>query len=149
MSLRNFVKVVKRDVLKRKDKVIKGIIVVEKDDNKIDGWSSYKFSNAVASYAGEPIGINRQHFQYDSVAKYMTRTFNAICSEAGVQCTVAMDPSDYQQLYHFKNFGDRLVRIEWNDEIRLIEPGESVTLKTRGAAYSQEIPRITPLNNGV
>lgn len=133
MSLRNFVKVVKRDVLKKKEKfpiiVVDAPTVIDDKDLMVAGWSSYKF-----------------HYE---VGKYMTRTFNAICSEAGVQCTVAMDPSDYQQLYHFKNFGDRLVRIEWNDEIRLIEPGESVTLKARGAAYSQEIPRITPLNNGV
>lgn len=135
MSIRNLVKVVKRDVLKVKEPEVVKDIVAEKesyDGSLLSGYSSYRFHQTYS----------------DLAAKYMTRTFNAICSEAGVQCTVAMDPSDYQQIYHFKNLGDRLVKIEWNDEVRFIEPGESVTLKTRGSSIHQEIPSITPLNNG-
>ncbi|SRR6266851_4752600 len=166
-SLCNFIKIVKRDVFKVKDKPKSEPELKNKDKEppslalagEISGWSSYKFysGGSIASYAGEsfvpPYGRNRQFYTYnqlgDSPGKYMTRTFNAICSEAGVECTVAMDPTDYQQIYHFKNLSNRLVRIEWDNEIRLIEPGETVTVKARGAAYSEATPRITPLNNGV
>jgi len=99
----------------------------------------------------------RYHSQYNtpleqlgSVAKYMSRQFNAYCSEANVQCTVAMDPSDFQQLFHFQNLGDRLLLIEYNDEFHYLEPKESMMCKVRQRLDGQpSIPRITPLNNGV
>ncbi len=81
-------------------------------------WESYRH-HAGASLPPTS-GINRQFFQHNllapassSAGKYMTNQFNTYCSQAGVQCTVQMDPSDFQQIFIFKNLGDRLVKIEW------------------------------------
>jgi hypothetical protein len=80
----------------------------------------------------------------------MSHQFNAYCTEAGVQCTVAMDPRDFQQLFHFTNGGDRLVRIEYDREFHYLEPKQSMTCKVRQRLDGQpNIPRITALNNGI
>lgn len=124
-------------------------------------WESYRH-HASASLPSTP-GINRQHFQYSTpldsltaaggVGKYMTRQFNAYCSESGVQCTVQMDPHDFQQIFIFKNLGDRLVKIEWGTEVRFIEPHEHTTVKVSAHnaldQYWNHIPRVTVLNNGL
>ena len=59
----------------------------------------------------------------------ITRTFNAYCSEHGVQCTVTMDPSDYKQIFLFKNVSDCLVQITHQGVVRQIAPGEHVTME--------------------
>ncbi len=146
MSLKNFMKVMKRDLAK------KGILLAEpapKQEVAPESWESFREHSSTRLPTRS--GINRQFFQYQSAGKYMTQVFNAVCSEADVQCTVCMDPTDFQQLYHFTNRGDRLVRIEWRGEVRLIEPGESMTLKARGSLDDnyETMPRITALNNGV
>jgi hypothetical protein len=146
MRLRNLVKVIKHDVLKVEEplEITKPI-----EDNKtLDGWTSYKIYYNLFNHPTPK--ITNLHSNY-SVGKYVTNTFNAICSEAGVECTVTMDPNDYQLLYYFRNVGDRLVKIEWNNEVRFIEPGESVTLKANTILIDSPsaLPNITPLNNGV
>ncbi len=100
----------------------------------------------------------RYHAQYStpldrlgSAGKYMSNQFNAYCSEAGVQCIVTMDPRDFQQLFQFKNLGDKLILIEWNrGEFHYLEPHESLVCKVpQGMDGMSRIPRITSLNNGV
>lgn len=126
-------------------------------------WESYRHQadQADASLL-PPSGFNRQHFQYstmlDSLApasssagKYMTTDLNRYCTQAGVQCTVQMDPTDFQQIFIFKNLGNRLVKIEWGTEARFLEPGEHTTVKASGL-LNQEwgyMPRITALNGGL
>lgn len=112
----------------------------------ISGWSYYKVHSGGIS---TPNGINRSYYPYEgrSTGKYMTDVFNAICTEEGVQCTVQMCPQTFRQMYIFTNFGDRLVKIEWNEEVRFIEPGESVTLYT-DSSLKQHLPLIKALNNG-
>lgn len=145
-GVKNFLKVMKRDLAK------KGILLAAPEEPKPETapeWDSFKEhrSSSLPTHSG----VNRQFFQYQSAGKYMTTVFNAICSEADVQCTVCMDPNDFQQLYYFTNRGDRLVKIEWRGEVRMLEPGESMTLKARGSLDSNHemMPRITALNNGV
>jgi hypothetical protein len=88
--------------------------------------------------------VNRQFFTYSAAASiekekimgYVTQLFNAYCSENGIQCTVTSDPRDYAQLYHFKNVGDRQVKITHLDQMRIIQPGESITMKVRESGYA-------------
>lgn len=84
---------------------------------------------------------------------YVTQYFNALCAETGVQCTVTMDPNDFRQLFHFKNTGDRLVKIEHAGDKRFLEPGEQVTLAVPEASYmlndNTALPKITALNGGL
>src|SRR5216684_1156889 len=125
-----------------------------------ESWESYRHRPG-ASLPSTP-GINRSYYQYstalnplgaDGVGKYMTRQFNEYCSEAGVQCTVQMDPNDFQQIFIFKNLGDRLVKIEWGTEVRFIEPKEYTIVKARDTSVLDGnwnyIPRVTVLNNGL
>ena len=84
---------------------------------------------------------------------HVTRLFNAYCSEAGVQCTVFSDPTDFKQLFGFKNVGDRLVRITHRNETRFLEPGESTTMKVDGSDYNlsdqQRLPQVEAINGGL
>ena len=84
------------------------------------------------------------------VGKYMTRQFNAYCSEAGVQCTTQMYPIDYQKIFMFKNLGNRLVKIEWGTEVHFIEPHEHIVVKANPLLDENwnHIPRVTVLNGG-
>lgn len=66
---------------------------------------------------------------------YVTNLFNAYCSENGVQCTVTSNPSDYAQLFHFKNVGDRQVKITHFDQVRIIQPGEHITMRVSARNY--------------
>ncbi len=96
--------------------------------------------------------LSRLHVSADA-GKYMTRQFNTYCSEAGVQCTVQMDPSDYRQIFIFQNLGDHLVKIEWGTEVRFIEPHEHTVVKVNASDMLDRnwnnIPRVTALNNGL
>jgi hypothetical protein len=76
----------------------------------------------------------------------VTRTFNGICSEAGLQCTISghPDPVTNNHLYFFKNLGDRLVQISYDNETRLLEPGEEVVLSI--PAWTK--PEIRNINYG-
>ena len=79
----------------------------------------------------------------------VTRTFNGVCSEAGLQCTVSPNPNPHDptgstHLYFFENLGDRLVMVSYDGETRYIEPGEKVTLKIP----SHHIPEIRTCNYG-
>ena len=71
----------------------------------------------------------RTNISVNSAMNSITRTFNAYCSEHGVQCTVTMDPSDYKQIFLFKNVSDCLVQITHQGVVRQIAPGEHVTMK--------------------
>lgn len=95
----------------------------------------------------EPRRLDRSDIPY-GIGR-VTRTFNGICSEAGVQCTIAnspnpFDPAGSTHLYYMKNIGDRLVMITFNGETRYIEPGEEVTLKIP----SEYIPEVRTCNYG-
>ena len=71
----------------------------------------------------------RTNISVNSAMNSITRTFNAYCSEHGVQCTVTMDPSDYKQIFLFKNVSDCLVQITHQGVVRQIAPGEHVIMK--------------------
>lgn len=82
----------------------------------------------------------------------ITKTFNAYCSELGVQCTATMDPRDWRQLLHFKNVGDAVVKITHRGEVRLLQPGENVTLGSKdwynlAQDGLPQIERIEPINH--
>jgi hypothetical protein len=81
------------------------------------------------------------------VAKGMTKAFNQICSEEGVQCTVTMDSRDFRQLYLFKNVGDKLVKIMYNDQEWFLEPNESTEVKV-SSYLGLERPYVIALNSG-
>lgn len=150
MSLTNFIKVLKRDVFKIDETTQKVVPVAE--TVTAESWESFRHHPGKAA-----IPPFRYHGQYNApldklgtIAKYMSTQFNAYCSEAGVQCTVMMDPRDFQQLFHFTNNGDRLLLIEYDREFHYLEPKQSMTCKVRQRLDGQpNIPRITPLNNGV
>lgn len=131
------------------------------DTNAVPEFQNYE---NFSSYAVQP-GKNRSFFQYSPLSSSVSVTsdlsmgsittlFNAYCSEAGVQCTVTSDPTDFAQLFHFKNVGDRLVRITHHGATRFIEPGEYVTMKvsTRDAYnlnMADALPRIEAINGGL
>lgn len=85
---------------------------------------------------------------------YVTNFFHNYCRENGVQCTITTDPRDFQKMFHFRSFSDKLVRIEYGGETRYLEPNESVTLKMNemDLIYGDgnlKFPKITLLNNGL
>ncbi len=121
----------------------------------IQGWSSYK------TYSGleAPRGTNRSFFQYSplpsSIVGYdgVTNAFNKYCSEMGVQCTVTMDPSDFQQLMHFQVVGNDDVLISHQGKSRVMAPGDSWLLKTTRLDMDTFrtmdcLPRISKMVNG-
>lgn len=127
----------------------------------IDGWTAYK------THQGSSLpmrrGTNREFFSYSTFhglsnsqlmgrpMDLVTETFNAYCSEHGVQCTVTADPKDWRQLLHFTNVGDRLVRITHKGESRFLEPGESVTLGAKDwySLAQDGLPKIEAINGGL
>lgn len=132
------------------DPVVKdrGVVSVNNFDKRglpsVAGWTSYKLH-----YDHTPLPPRKDIIsELSNPMGFVSRTFNAICSEQGVQCTVTMDPSDYRSKFDFKNFGDRLVRIEYRDEVHYLEPTEEVTLKLAEGEGSNTLPRVIALNNG-
>lgn len=81
---------------------------------------------------------------------YVTNLFNAYCAENGVQCTVTQDVLDFSRLFHFTNVSDRTVRIYHLGEVRVIAPGESVTMKVKDSDYDlsdqSRLPMIVAIN---
>lgn len=69
---------------------------------------------------------------------YVSKEFNNICWDAGVQCTVTMDPSDFRKQFQFHNVGKHEVELTHDKAVYVLRPGEKMWLKTRG-----EEPRIT------
>jgi hypothetical protein len=61
-----------------------------------------------------------------------------------VECTVTSDPRDFAQLYHFKNVGDRQVKITHLDQMRIIQPGESITMKVLDSKYALAVQSKLP-----
>lgn len=80
----------------------------------------------------DPVKYRPSDVPYGGVG--VTRELNRICSKTGLQMTVCMDPSDFKQVYHFKNVSKtKLVRVRWisdkqNHEV-LLEPDEQTTIK--------------------
>ena len=93
-----------------------------------------------------------RHFDASDVPHgigHVTRTFNAVCSEAGVQCSVSpnanpFDPIGSNHIYYFENLGDQLVMVSYCGETRYIEPGEKVALKVP----SDHVPEVRTCNYG-
>lgn len=126
-----------------------------------ESWESYRHHQGAV--LPSTAGINRRYYQYstplaalsplgsDGVGKYMTNQFNAYCSEAGVQCTVQMDPTDFQRIFIFHNKSDKLVRIAYGSRVEFLEPNEEKIIRMRPDLMDKWncVPRITPLNQGV
>lgn len=150
MSLSKFIKALKRDVFKIDEKTQR---VVTPETVVAESWESYRHRGAAQLMPTPPL---RYHGQYSTpldslgtAGKYMSRQFNAYCSEAGVECTVQMDPTDFRQLFHFTNRSDKLVRIEYDNYSYYLEPNHSTTCKVNQRFDGEpNIPRLTPLNNG-
>jgi hypothetical protein len=55
--------------------------------------------------------------------------FNDYCHEMGVQCTIGMNPSDYNRQMQLKVVGDRDVQVTHRGKVTLLGPGESLVIK--------------------
>src|SRR6266478_641556 len=79
----------------------------------------------------DPIPYHR--FNVPNGIGRVSTVYNTLCTQVGLQSTVRMDPSDWKTTYDFKNVGNMLIRIRWNESKQtheiLLEPGEMTTLK--------------------
>lgn len=138
MSLQQFLK---HTGLKREKKVIAPPPDVKAEENSetIAGWSSYRIHSETPTIAGR----NRTFFQYGLLSPV-----SAYLEKCGISCFHVFDPGDTQRKIHFRNNGEKLVRIEWGGQVRLLEPKE-VVIFSLPDGLSETLPRIDVLNGGV
>lgn len=93
-----------------------------------------------------PENYTRFHYEDDDISvgksNGITRAFNQICSEEGVQVTSTMDPTDFKTVYYIKNVCDRHVQIFYDDTFELLEPGDTFTLKVQNFGRHTARPYI-------
>lgn len=70
---------------------------------------------------------------------YVSEELNRVCTAAGVQCTVTMDPRDYQKVYQFSNQGRETVEISYDKFYAYLQPGHVMEL--RPGQYEVKITR--------
>lgn len=134
MSVRNFIRVLKRDVFK--------IDVTKPTPAPVAEQSRYRPGILVPSTS--PF---RYHAKY---LPLMESTLEEHFQQMNVRCTVTRDPSDFRQLFHITNNGDKLLLIEYDREKHYLEPKQSTTFKvSQFLSGKPNIPHITALNNGV
>jgi hypothetical protein len=64
-----------------------------------------------------------------------------------VRTVVYKDSTDYASIFFFENTSEKLVRITYRGKTEFLEPGEKTQVKV--SEYSEEMPEVTTLNNGV
>ena len=72
------------------------------------------------------------------MAANISKEFNNICWDAGVQCTVTMDPQDFRKQFQFKNLSSHPVELSAERQTYVLPAGGTMDMKTRG-----EEPKIT------
>jgi hypothetical protein len=70
---------------------------------------------------------------------YVSEELNRICTNAGVQLTVTMDPRDFKKAFQFQNFGNDTVKISHGEFYFFLRPTEIKQIKT----VDNKDPKIT------
>jgi hypothetical protein len=93
--------------------------------------------------------MNDFHYVDDDfqIAKGMTKAFNQICSEEGVQCVVTQHPQTYRTWYQFTNLGSRRVQVMYDDIYLTMQPKEQAQLLITKS--NNHRPYIVALEDGV
>lgn len=61
---------------------------------------------------------------------YVSNELNRICTNAGIQCTVTMDPQDWKKIFHFCNLGKYSVEISADKQAYVLAFKETFTYKS-------------------
>jgi len=70
---------------------------------------------------------------------YVSAELNRICTDAGVQCVVTMDPRDFKKIFEFRNFGYFPVEVSAGKAMYVVSPSETFVYKSKDGAE----PKIT------
>jgi hypothetical protein len=70
---------------------------------------------------------------------YVSDELNRICTDAGVQCCVTMDPHDFKKTFEFRNLSKHEVEVSVTNQTYVIPAGVKFTFK----AWDGEEPKIT------
>lgn len=60
----------------------------------------------------------------------VSEEFNRKCTDAGVQCTVSIDPYDYKKVYYFQNLGKDPVMLTLHKADYILTPGNGLAIKS-------------------
>jgi hypothetical protein len=63
------------------------------------------------------------------VPNYVSEELNRICTNAGIQCTVTLDPKDFKKIYQFKNYSQHHVLVGENKMQFLVKAGDYLEFK--------------------
>lgn len=70
---------------------------------------------------------------------YVSIELNNICTNAGIQCTVTMDPHDFKKIFEFRNFSNHGVEISAGKQMYIVQPKMTFVYKSMDGAD----PKIT------
>jgi|HubBroStandDraft_1064217.scaffolds.fasta_scaffold428285_2 hypothetical protein len=70
---------------------------------------------------------------------YVSEELNCICTDAGIQCCVTMDPKDWKVIYDFRNCSKHDVEITSDKQTFVVPAGVSFTYKS----WDGKEPQIT------
>ena len=73
------------------------------------------------------------------MAGYVSPELNEICTRAGIQCTVTMDPQDFKTIYQFRNFNKYSVEVSYQKQTYVVKPETTFVYKSMNG----EEPKIT------
>jgi len=66
------------------------------------------------------------------MANYVCEDFNALCTELGVQCTIAMNPRTFKMDFLLKNFSSKTVALFTDDWFLLVPAGKETLFTMPG-----------------
>jgi hypothetical protein len=60
----------------------------------------------------------------------VSEELNRICTEAGVQCTVTLDPQDFKKIFQFRSFSLNSVEISYGKQTYILQPSSTFVFKS-------------------
>lgn len=70
---------------------------------------------------------------------YVSEELNSICTNAGIQCTVTMDPHDFKKIFQFRNFSKHSVEVSAGKQAYSVAPEITFVYKSMDGSE----PKIT------